>query len=100
MAGKVKDRIGEIGKATSGMLMKIIAFRRSDDIDVQFEDGVIVTKKTYTNFKKGNIKHPENRVGEVNRAKNGMLMKIIAYRSSQDIDIPVSYTHLTLPTIA
>ena len=87
MAGKVKDRIGEIGKATSGMLMKIIAFRRSDDIDVQFEDGVIVTKKTYTNFKKGNIKHPENRVGEVNRAKNGMLMKIIAYRSSQDIDI-------------
>lgn len=52
MAGKVKDRTGEIGKATSGMLMKIIAFRRSDDIDVQFEDGVIVTKKTYTNFKK------------------------------------------------
>ena len=87
VARKVKDRTGEIGKATSGMLMKIIAFRRSDDIDVQFEDGVIVTKKTYTNFKRGNIKHPENRVGEVNRAKNGMLMKIIAYRSSQDIDI-------------
>lgn len=87
MSRKVVDKTGEVTKSSSGMLMKIIAFRRSDDIDVQFEDGSVATNKTYTNFKKGNIKPPINKVGEVNRAKNGMLMEIIAYRNCNDIDI-------------
>ena len=69
------------------MLMKIIAYRRSDDLDVQFENGAIATNKTYTNFRKGNIKPPDLRIGEVSFANNGMQMKIIAYRSCTDIDI-------------
>ena len=38
--------------------MTIIKYRKSEDIDIQFEDETIVKNKTYNNFKKGNIKNP------------------------------------------
>ena len=39
--------------------MKIIAYRRNDDIDVEFQDEYHYVKNTtYTNFKRGNVKNP------------------------------------------
>lgn len=82
------DRVGEVNRANNGMLMKIVAYRLNDDIDVQFENGITVYNKAYGDFKKGHIGLPQqDRTGEVRRANNGMMMKIIAYRSSYDIDI-------------
>ena len=83
------DRVGEVNKANNGMLMKIVAYRSYDSIDVQFENGIVVNNKSYGDFKKGKINLPKalERVGEVNKAKNGMLMKIIEYRNAKDIDV-------------
>lgn len=85
-----RDRTGEVRRSNNGRLMKVVAYRSSKDIDIQFEDGTLVCNKTYNNFRTGKINNPSiyfSREGEVNRANNGLLMKIIAYRNNQDIDI-------------
>lgn len=85
---KLVDRIGEINIANNGMQMQIIAYRGTYDVDIQFEDGVIVRNRSYKNFKSGCIKYPTpDRTGEVKIATNGMKMEIIAYRSSNDLDV-------------
>jgi hypothetical protein len=91
-------RIGETKKANSGMKMTIIAYRSYTDIDVQFEDGTIIKNRSYREFKKGSIKHPNitnviqyrntnNRCGKSNLAKCGMKMTIIRYGNVHDIDV-------------
>ena len=57
------DRTGEIKENTYGTKMKIISYRRYDDIDVEFLDDFHVVKEhqTYSNFKKGQIKNPYDR---------------------------------------
>ena len=45
-----KIRMGETKKANNGMNMTIIAYRKSNDIDVKFEDGTIVTNRNYQDF--------------------------------------------------
>ena len=88
---KIKSRVNETSLSFEGQLMTIIAYRNNKDIDIRFEDGVIVTNKTYFHFKNGTIKNPQKleleRSGEVVRANNGQMMKIIAYRRYDDIDI-------------
>lgn len=88
----VSDKIGEVAVATNGMKMKIIAYRNCHDIDVQFEDGTVVYHKVYSKFTKGNIANPnfslkEKRIGEIKKAYNGMLMKIIKYIDYNNVDI-------------
>lgn len=53
-----RDRTGEETVASNGLKMKVIAYRLSSDIDVEFEDGEIVRNKSYTSFLNGNISHP------------------------------------------
>ena len=57
------NRLGEIRKNKFGTEMKIIAYRRYDDIDVQFldKDGYIFKHQIYANFKSGGIKNPYDR---------------------------------------
>jgi hypothetical protein len=38
--------------------MRIINWRSTDDIDIQFEDGNIVYHKAHINFKRGEVKNP------------------------------------------
>ena len=91
-------RLGQQIKASNGMMMKIIAYRKTDDIDVQFEDGEIVTNKEYHTFLKGRICHPKSanndivrsrnlRVGEKNQASNGMEICIYYYNNRRDIGV-------------
>ena len=91
MLSKLKSRLGETSTSSEGQTMTIIAYRSSKDIDVRFEDGVVVTNKSYLNFKKGSIKNPRKdelaRVGEVNTATNGQKMTIVAYHNYSNIDI-------------
>ena len=54
------DRTGEINTNTQGLIMKIIAYRKNNDIDVQFEDGTIKTCE-YGQFKKGKVKNPNHK---------------------------------------
>lgn len=88
-------RIGEVKRANNGMRMKIIAYRNSCNVTIEFEDGMIVTGKKYSEFRKGSIRHPNikqeafkgSREGEVSTANNGMKMKIIKYRNANSVDI-------------
>lgn len=51
------NRVGQEALNNQGCMMTIIAYRNAKDIDVQFEDGTIVTNKEYKNFKNGEIKN-------------------------------------------
>ena len=59
----MNERLGEINKNKFGTKMKIIAYRKSDDIDVQFldKDGYIFKHQIDANFKSGGIKNPYDR---------------------------------------
>ena len=71
----ILDRTGEIGRNNFGTDMKIVAYRRYDDIDVEFLDEHHYVKEhnTYSNFKSGAIKNPYDRsvygVGYVGEGK-------------------------------
>ena len=85
------ERIGETRKhEKTGMMMEIIRYGSAQDIDIKFEDGVIVKHKVYTNFKKGKIQYPDekSRLGEVIYVPRvGLSLKVIAYRAAKDIDV-------------
>lgn len=97
----LKNRTGETHRAKNGLMMTIISYRRSDDIDVMFEDGYIAHNRTYDMFVKGSIGNPNVsraywkrnrevksfRIGETNRAKNGLIMTLVVYRRCDDIDV-------------
>lgn len=97
MPRTIINREGETSIASNGMSMKIIAYRGCNDIDVEFEDGVIVKNKAYRSFRTGRIKHPTAsylgrkviplKIGQTSVASNGMMMEIIAYRNYRDIDV-------------
>lgn len=88
------NKVGEESTASNGQVMTIIKYRKSNDIDVQFEDGTIITGIKYDLFLKGLVKNPNNpfqrtisKVGEVCLANCGQKMTIITYRNYSDIDV-------------
>ena len=85
-------------KMQNGIVAKCIAYRNNRDIDVEFEDGVIVCNKTKNSFLTGKIAHPNKSrqlskinhsscIGETLIMNNGMKATCIAYRGCSDIDI-------------
>ena len=92
MASKI-DRVGETQMMKCGMEAIIIRYRKAIDIDVRFEDGTVVERKTYSAFKKGSISNPnikasaETCLGETRMMNCGMKATIIRYGEYSDIDI-------------
>ena len=96
-SGKLAEtRLQEVAQMKNGQNATIIEYRTSVDIDVQFEDGTIVTNRAYSDFQRREIANPnytppnayvDRRIGETCLMTNGMVAKIIAYRTSTDIDI-------------
>ena len=92
MASKI-DRLGETRVMKCGMEAIIIRYRKAIDIDVRFEDGTVVERKTYSAFKKGSISNPnikasaETCLGETRMMNCGMKATIIRYGKYSDIDI-------------
>ena len=76
---------------TYGMKMTLIAWRGCNDIDVQFEDGTIVTKQHYCSFQRANIKYPDflkkQRLGMTKTMKCGMNATVIEYKDSRHMVI-------------
>ncbi len=87
--GKQIDRIGETNRAANGMLITIIAYRESKDIDIQFEDGTIVRNRCISDFNRGLIKYPTKLkyIGSENINKQGRHMKIIDYKNNKEVII-------------
>lgn len=92
---QMHTRIGESGIMHNGMIATIVKYRKSTDIDVQFEDGLIREHCGYQEFKSGYIAHPNNtrnarekeRVGQRRKMKNGLTATLIVYRSSASVDV-------------
>jgi uncharacterized protein YkvS len=86
----VNDRINETSVATNGQTMRVIVYRKSNDIDIEFEDGTIVKHKSYYGFKLGNVRNPNAhkiKIGETYTNNQGLKMKLITYRNYKDIDV-------------
>jgi len=52
------NHLNETRTMSNGMSATIIAYRNYKDIDIKFEDGIIVTHKRYEHYKKGYIQYP------------------------------------------
>lgn len=88
----VNNRIGQTNVMNCGMTATVIAYRKYNDIDVQFTDGTIRKHVTISAFDRGVIrKTPLHKntdyIGKTNTMKCGLKATIIAYRRSDDIDI-------------
>ena len=92
MASKI-DRLGETRVMKCGMEAIIIRYRKAIDIDVRFEDGTVVERKTYSAFKKGSISNPnikasaETCLGDTRMMNCGMKATIIRYEGATEIDV-------------
>ena len=51
----LKKRIGQTNITSNGEIMTIVAYRNNQDIDVQFEDGVIMSHIRYDMFRAGKV---------------------------------------------
>lgn len=92
---KILSRIGETVKhLKTGMYMTLIDYRSALDVDVEFEDGTVVTNKPYGVFRDGMVFYEKsdyvpkaNRLNQVYIMQNGLSAECIAYRDAHDIDI-------------
>lgn len=101
---KRNKHVGETVLATNGQQMALIEYRNSLDVDVRFEDGTVREHVRYGNFRVGKISNPNvkkknqikekkfdplnnQHIGKEHVASNNQIMKIIAYRSFDDIDV-------------
>lgn len=91
-----KKWIGQKNTNGCGIVMEVIAYRSSRDIDVRFSDGTEKHHVYLSGFRNGTITHPTINKQEQDviartglSRKNGMgdLMKIIRYGGSLDIDV-------------
>ena len=74
-----KYRTGQRKKMRCGKYATIIEDRGSHDIDVQFDDGVIVRHRDRANFDRGSIAYPENKslLGQTKVMNNGLKATVI-----------------------
>ena len=74
-------------KTLDGHVATMIAYRDSNDVEVQFEDGV-TTVCTYYAFKNGLVKHPSSsKIGERAQMRCGMWAEVVAERKYHDVDV-------------
>ncbi len=81
-----KLREGEVNIDNSGRKRKLICYRRSDDIDVQYVNDPTIYRMTYRAFKNGRVQLP-NHVREKKPNRQGMELEIVGYRSLLDLDV-------------
>ena len=77
------DRTGERKQNQNGDWMEIIAYRSYTDIDVRFDNNVIVYNKRYQEFKSGKIFFRGNHlIGMKVKNNKGLDMELIKYNNS------------------
>lgn len=78
-----KNRIGEQNRNSLGLLMTIIRYINSKDLDVQFENGTVIHHRTYTEFKMGwiglSFRFSEKFLGQQSVDADGNIMTIVGY---------------------
>ena len=85
-------------KANCGMMMEIVKYRNATDIDVRFDDGYLCEHRTMKHFRDGEINNPNGKnawkekqqdkhIGMEKKARCGLMMKVVEYRNSDDVDV-------------
>lgn len=73
--------------------MKLVSYNSSEDITIQFEDGILRKGIPYKVFKSGSVSKNsrlslgESRIGEVNYSTKGYRMRIVEYNNSRDVTV-------------
>jgi hypothetical protein len=81
------DRTGEIYITNEGYKVEIIECFGANDITIKYEDKTILNKVFFSALKSGQVKKPQNRVGEKYINNEGQRAEIIEYKSSVNITI-------------
>ena len=90
-----QDRVGQVSRTADGQTMKIVAYRNSKDIDVQFDDGTIIEHRNYVAFLRGLIHNPNCtrhvsqrvcRTGLSKLTRKGLILTISTYRKYKSVD--------------
>ena len=81
--------IGKKKKMNCGLTAEIIAYRSYVDIDVRFENGIVLENVNYVCFKNGSLQIPARyrRIGMSKVMKCGLKAEISEYRNSKDITV-------------
>lgn len=99
MESQRKYGVGYRQTNRQGLTYTVIEYRNTRDIDVQFDDGLIMEHIPVTRINQNTLNHPkypvvvlqstpiEERLGETKFNNQGSKMTIIAYRKSNDIDV-------------
>lgn len=85
-----KSYVGTVVLQSCGKSAECIAYRGSCDVDIRFDDGVIVRQRVFRAFLRGEIRHPSfysEYEGQSLTYNDGRPCTCIAYRSSSDIDV-------------
>lgn len=98
-SGHIKEppeaKVGEKSVSRNGEGITLIEYISNSKVIVRFDDGTI-KETSYCHFKSGDVANPNNpykpkirtnHLGEVGKANNGTVVKIVAYRSAKDLDV-------------
>lgn len=99
MGNTHKYDVGYTKTNRQGLSYKVITYRNTKDVDVEFEDGLVIKHIPVTKLNQDTLYHPEypipklnktpvdQRLGEKRKNKQGREMTIIEYRGAEDIDV-------------
>ena len=99
MGNARKYEVGYTQTNRQGLNFTVIEYRNRKDIDIQFEDGLIIEHIPVTKINQNTLNHPDypivslkrtpvsERLGEIKLNNQGRKMAIIAYRTESDIDV-------------
>lgn len=92
-----KNRTNEEKLNNQGVKMKIINYRGTNDIDVEFEGGFIRYGVKYGSFKKGAIDHTDytKRLGTTIQNQAGSKVTVIDYKNSDEVIIKFDNGYIT-----
>jgi hypothetical protein len=81
------DRTGEKYTTNEGYNVEIIEYFSACDITIKYEDGTVLHKIFFSALKSGQVRKPQNRVGEKYVNKEGQEAEIIEYESSLNVTV-------------
>ena len=89
---KAEAHVGQTKLMECGMKATVIAYRKTDDIDIRFENGTIRKHMHMSSFNKGIIGiepklKDKSHLGQTKLMKCGMKATVIAYRKFADADV-------------
>jgi hypothetical protein len=99
MSNTHKYDVGYTATNRQGFTYKVVVYRNTKDVDVQFEDGLVIEHVPVTKLNQNTLFHPdypipkikktpaEQRLGEKRKNKQGRMMTVVEYRGAEDIDV-------------